>query len=160
LQPFPQGDFETESPEQIPIATGVSATSTNATLEAVGRLDMPALWFGPNVDAGADVTARAIRGYRRRHALRNVRFFDNLPPEDFIRVLDKAACIVGNSSVAIREASWMGVPAVNVGRLAGVTVIGEDGGLIVILMSTVPRSSSSSQIWSLPPPPGVVPLCA
>lgn len=42
-------------------------------------------------------------------------FFKNLPPEEFIRVVDASQCIVGNSSVAIRECSYLGVPAVNIG---------------------------------------------
>jgi len=36
-------------------------------------------------------------------------------PEDFLRVLLGSAAIVGNSSVAIRECSFLGVPAVNIG---------------------------------------------
>ena len=36
-------------------------------------------------------------------------------PEDFLRLLCGATAIVGNSSVAIRECSFLGVPAVNVG---------------------------------------------
>jgi UDP-N-acetylglucosamine 2-epimerase len=36
-------------------------------------------------------------------------------PEDFLRLLVHATAIVGNSSVAIRECSFLGVPAVNVG---------------------------------------------
>jgi UDP-N-acetylglucosamine 2-epimerase len=49
-----------------------------------------------------------------------IHFFRNMPPEDFLRVLAHAACIVGNSSAAIREGSFLGVPAVNIGtRQAG-----------------------------------------
>jgi UDP-N-acetylglucosamine 2-epimerase len=47
--------------------------------------------------------------------LPHVHLFKNLPPEDFIRVLHGGRCIVGNSSVAIRECSYMGIPAVNIG---------------------------------------------
>ena len=43
-----------------------------------------------------------------------------MPPEDFLRLLDDAARLVGNSSVAIRECSFLGVPAVDIGdRQAG-----------------------------------------
>ena len=53
-----------------------------------------------------------------------------------------------------------GVPAVRVGRVAGETVIADVGALIVMSIRTVPRSLSSSQMVSLPPPTGVLPLCA
>ena len=90
------------------------------TLLAVDELGLPTLWFWPNVDAGSDGTSRGIRAYREKHAIPNIHFFKNLPPEEFIRLLAGAYCIVGNSSVAIRECSWLGVPAVNVGsRQAG-----------------------------------------
>jgi UDP-N-acetylglucosamine 2-epimerase len=39
-----------------------------------------------------------------------------LSPEDFLRLLIGAKCIVGNSSVSIREATFLGVPAVNIGN--------------------------------------------
>jgi UDP-N-acetylglucosamine 2-epimerase len=38
-----------------------------------------------------------------------------MPPEQFIRVIYNSRCIVGNSSVAIRECSYLGIPAVNIG---------------------------------------------
>ena len=34
---------------------------------------------------------------------------------DFLRTLMGSGCIVGNSSVGIRECSFLGVPAVNIG---------------------------------------------
>lgn len=90
------------------------------TLEAVRDLDVPVLWFWPNVDAGSDGISKAIRMFRENARPRHVHFFKNMPPEDFLRLLHCAGCIVGNSSVAIREASFLGVPAVNIGnRQAG-----------------------------------------
>ena len=69
----------------------------------------------PNVDAGSDGTSKGIRAFRESHPLPNIHFFKNLPPEDFIRVLFHSRCIAGNSSVAIRECSYLGVSAVNIG---------------------------------------------
>lgn len=85
------------------------------TLHAVIDTGMPTLWFWPNVDAGSAMTARGLRIGREELAPRNIHFFKNLPPEEFIRVVDRSACIVGNSSVAIRECAFLGVPAVNIG---------------------------------------------
>ena len=36
-------------------------------------------------------------------------------PEDFLRLLYNSKGIIGNSSVAIRECSFLGVPAINIG---------------------------------------------
>lgn len=85
------------------------------TLHAIASLDLPTLWFWPNVDAGSDGISKGIRAFREAHPLPHVHFFKNLPPEDFIRMLNKSICIVGNSSVAIRECAFLGVPAVNIG---------------------------------------------
>jgi UDP-hydrolysing UDP-N-acetyl-D-glucosamine 2-epimerase len=85
------------------------------TLHAVAESGIPALWFWPNVDAGSDDTSGGIRTFRETHALPNVHFFKNMPPEDFLRLLYASRCIVGNSSVAIRECAYLGVPAVNIG---------------------------------------------
>ncbi len=89
---------------------------TEETLKAIIELDMPALWFWPNVDAGSDATSKAMRVYRERKLLPKVHFFRNVPPEDFNRILINSSGIVGNSSVAIRECSFLGVPAVNIGN--------------------------------------------
>ena len=45
----------------------------------------------------------------------NFHLFRNMFPEDFLRLLCGSTAIVGNSSVAIRECSFLGVPAVNIG---------------------------------------------
>jgi UDP-hydrolysing UDP-N-acetyl-D-glucosamine 2-epimerase len=85
------------------------------TLYAVKDLGMPVLWFWPNVDAGSDGTSKGIRVFREREKPANFHLFRNMFPEDFLRLLLHATAIVGNSSVAIRECSYLGVPAVNVG---------------------------------------------
>ena len=78
-------------------------------------MGLPILWFWPNVDAGSDGTSKGIRVFRERENPRSLHLFRNMFPEDFLRLLCGATAIVGNSSVAIRECSFLGVPAVNVG---------------------------------------------
>ena len=85
------------------------------TLYAVRDFGLPVLWFWPNVDAGSDGTSKGIRVFREKEAPANFHLFRNMFPEDFLRLLCGATAIVGNSSVAIRECSYLGVPAVNIG---------------------------------------------
>lgn len=90
------------------------------TLFAIQELDVPTLWFWPNVDAGSDGTSKGIRSFRELEKPMNIHFFKNMDPGDFLRLLYASKGIVGNSSVAIRECSFLGVPAVNIGdRQAG-----------------------------------------
>lgn len=85
------------------------------TLHAVRDAGFPTLWFWPNVDAGSDRTSSGIRSFRERYPLKKLHFYKNLPPEQFLHVLIGSNGIVGNSSAAIRECSYLGVPAVNIG---------------------------------------------
>ena len=89
------------------------------TLHAVKDLDVPTLWFWPNVDAGSDGTSAAIRGFRENHNPANIRFFKNMVPTDFLRLIYNAGCLIGNSSVGIRESAFLGVPVVNAGSRQG-----------------------------------------
>lgn len=86
-----------------------------ATLQAVYELNKPTLWFWPNVDAGADGTSTGIRAFRETHLLPNVHFFKNMEGKDFLHLLNHADCLIGNSSVGIRECAYLGVPVVNIG---------------------------------------------
>lgn len=90
------------------------------TLWAARALGLPTFWFWPNVDAGSDGTSKGIRVFRETQDASNLHFFKNMWPEDFLRLLYNARCIIGNSSVALREGAFLGVPAVNIGsRQAG-----------------------------------------
>jgi UDP-hydrolysing UDP-N-acetyl-D-glucosamine 2-epimerase len=101
------------------------------TLYAIKELGLPTLWFWPNADAGSDGTSKGIRMFREAEHPTNIHLFRNMAPEDFLRVLVHSKGIVGNSSVAIRECSYLGVPAVNIGsrqqgRERGANVIDVD----------------------------------
>jgi UDP-hydrolysing UDP-N-acetyl-D-glucosamine 2-epimerase len=107
---------------QHPVTTEYDAArmQVTETLQAVHEHGMPALWFWPNVDAGSDGTSGGIRAFREQHRPANIRFFKNMAPADFLKILYNSRCLIGNSSVGIRECSFLGVPVVNIGsRQAG-----------------------------------------
>jgi UDP-hydrolysing UDP-N-acetyl-D-glucosamine 2-epimerase len=85
------------------------------TLYAMNRVNLPVLWFWPNVDAGGDYVSKGIRAFRENEKPLHMHFLKNMEPRDFMTLLYHSKAIVGNSSVAIRECSFLGVPAVNVG---------------------------------------------
>lgn len=89
------------------------------TLHAVRDLGLPTLWFWPNVDAGSDGTSNALRAFREKEAPKHIHFFKNVAPLDFLRLIYNARCLAGNSSVGIRESSFLGVPVVNIGSRQG-----------------------------------------
>jgi UDP-hydrolysing UDP-N-acetyl-D-glucosamine 2-epimerase len=85
------------------------------TLKAVHELDLPTFLFWPTVAAGSEGTSRAIRVFREFHPDAHIRYFKNMAPLDVLRLLVNSLCLVGNSSVGIRECSDLGVPVVNIG---------------------------------------------
>jgi UDP-hydrolysing UDP-N-acetyl-D-glucosamine 2-epimerase len=102
---------------QHPVTTeyNESRQHTEETVEAVNATGYPTLWFWPNVDAGSDGTSKAIRIARENHQLQQAHFYKNMNPLDFLSILINSRGIIGNSSVAIRECSYLGVPAINIG---------------------------------------------
>lgn len=102
---------------QHPVTTEhlLAREQTLQTLRAVNGIDLPVLWFWPNVDAGSDATSGAIRAFRENVRPARMHFFKNMEPNDFLRLLCGASCLVGNSSVGVRECSYLGVPVVNIG---------------------------------------------
>jgi UDP-hydrolysing UDP-N-acetyl-D-glucosamine 2-epimerase len=107
---------------QHPVTTeyGKGEAQISETLAALKQLDMPTVMLWPNVDAGSDDIARGMRKFREHERHERIRFYKNFPVETFIRLMMRCAVMVGNSSAAIREGSFLGTPAVNVGtRQAG-----------------------------------------
>ncbi|MBN4059455.1 UDP-N-acetylglucosamine 2-epimerase, partial [Dehalococcoides mccartyi] len=79
-------------------------------------------------------------------------FLRGVGPEDFVLLIRGCAVLVGNSSAGIREASYLGVPAVNIGdrqlgRLRGPNVIDTDYRADQI------SSAIKAQIGTAPPEP-------
>lgn len=105
---------------QHPVTTeyGDGLAQINATLSAVdpiGRAGMQVVWLWPNVDAGSDDVAKGLRVYRERHNPDYLGLVRNFAVEDYARLLNSAACIVGNSSSGLREGAFLGTPCVNIG---------------------------------------------
>ena len=103
---------------QHPVTTEYQQAKAHITetLKAVKKLDMPAFWFWPNVDAGSDGTSNGIRAFRELEKPKNIHFFKNMQPKDFLRLLKNSKALIGNSSVGLRECAYLGVPVVNIGN--------------------------------------------
>ncbi|MBI3457031.1 MAG: UDP-N-acetylglucosamine 2-epimerase (hydrolyzing), partial [Candidatus Rokubacteria bacterium] len=108
------GEFNLEQPflmvSQHPVTTEYSEgeRQITETLLAVERVGLPAIVFWPNADAGAEDIARGIRKFREHHDDSRMHFFKNLPTEAYIQLMLRTACLVGNSSSAIREGAFIG----------------------------------------------------
>lgn len=85
------------------------------TLEAVSDVGVQALWFWPNPDAGTDEISGGIRRFREKTPTPHIRFVIDLEPWDFITLLRHSSCLIGNSSSGLKEASFFGIPVVNIG---------------------------------------------
>jgi UDP-hydrolysing UDP-N-acetyl-D-glucosamine 2-epimerase len=98
------------------LSHGEARLQISETLEAVAASDIQTVWLWPNVDSGSDQISKRLREFREANQTKRIRFYRNFSAEDYINVLRHSACIVGNSSSGIREANFLGVPAVNVGE--------------------------------------------
>jgi UDP-hydrolysing UDP-N-acetyl-D-glucosamine 2-epimerase len=102
---------------QHPVTTeyGDGIIQINETLKAVEAIGMQTAWLWPNVDAGSDDIAKGLRKYREKKNPDFIHIYRNFSVEDYARLINNCACIVGNSSSALREGAFLGVPAVNIG---------------------------------------------
>jgi UDP-hydrolysing UDP-N-acetyl-D-glucosamine 2-epimerase len=105
---------------QHPVTTeyGSGLAQINATIEAVdriGRKGMQVIWLWPNADAGSDDVSKGLRVFRERHSPNYLALIRNFDVEDYARILNSAACIVGNTSSGLREGAFLGTPCVNIG---------------------------------------------
>ena len=87
-----------------------------ALLAALGVVQCPTIVLWPNIDAGSDHVSKAIRVLRDRLEPTWLRTLTNLEPEQYLKVLARTACAIGNSSSFVRDASFFGTPVVLVGR--------------------------------------------
>ena len=115
---------------QHPLTTDKENSFKNTTtlLNIINKFNIPTIWFWPNVDSGSEGVSKAIRVFREKNNDLPIKFLKNMEPKDFLKLLINSTCLIGNSSVGIRECSFLGVPVVNIGerqnsRLRGQNVI-------------------------------------
>ena len=85
-------------------------------LSTIKKINLPTVWMWPNVDAGTDIISKEIRKFRESNKVSKIKFYKNFSPEEFLYIIDHCSCFIGNSSSAIREGSFLGIPCVNIGR--------------------------------------------
>jgi len=115
MKPFEAKDYYIVIQHPVTTEDSQSLHQITETLHAIKQIGKPTYWIWPNVDAGSDGTSKGIRLFREKEKPENIWFFKNIPSNDFLKMLYNCNATIGNSSVAIRECSYMGVPAVNIG---------------------------------------------
>ncbi len=115
------GVFDLNQPflllSQHPVTTeyGEGERQITESLMAIHKLGIPTIALWPNADAGSEDVARGIRKFREHYDDSKIHFFKNLPTDAYIALMRRTACLIGNSSSAIREGAFIGTPAVNIG---------------------------------------------
>ena len=66
----------------------------------------------PNNDLGSNLIIKSLSKLRKN---KNFKVFPSLRFEYFLTLLSHSKYIIGNSSAAIREAPFYGIPSINVG---------------------------------------------
>lgn len=107
---------------QHPVTTeyGSSSHQIHETFTAVSDIlisnpNLQVIWLWPNIDAGSDSISKYLRQSRENGLAPRTHFYRNFSAEDYARVLKNCSVIVGNSSSGLREASFLGIPCVNIG---------------------------------------------
>lgn len=83
------------------------------TLEAVQELGIKAVLSYPNSDAGSQQIIRAIREFEGLDCLHIAK---NIPRLEFVNLMRRASCLIGNSSAGILEAPLLKLPVINIGN--------------------------------------------
>jgi len=94
---------------------GIERRQMRELLTALDMIREQTILLWPNIDAGADRISKEIRVFRDHVAPKWLRTLTNCPPEDYLQILARAACAVGNSSSFVRDAGYFGTPVVLVG---------------------------------------------
>ncbi len=92
-----------------------SRHDVNILLKAIKKLNCQVIWFWPNPDAGTSSLAEGIRSFRELDDVENIHFLKHLDDMKFLKLIGNSKCLIGNSSVGIRECAYLGVPVVNIG---------------------------------------------
>lgn len=83
------------------------------TLKVVSELKIKTIISYPNSDAGGQQIIKAIEEYKHFPFIYTAKF---LPRLEFVNIMRKAGCMLGNSSAGILEAPLLKLPVINVGN--------------------------------------------
>lgn len=102
---------------QHPVTTeyGSGFQQIQETLAALKALGMQVVMFWPNVDAGSQDIVVGIRRFLLHERMERLFLYRHFSNEVFVRLMQHAVCMVGNSSAGIRETCYLGTPVVNIG---------------------------------------------
>ena len=97
-----------------PVTTELSQLSsqTNIYFNALRNSDKKIILIYPNNDPGSKIILNQILKFKKN---KNIKIIKSMRFEYFLRLLKECKLIIGNSSSAIREAPFYGVPTINVG---------------------------------------------
>jgi GDP/UDP-N,N'-diacetylbacillosamine 2-epimerase (hydrolysing) len=84
-----------------------------ASLEAIKEFGVKTILSYPNSDAGGQQMIRAIHEY---DSLPYLYVAKNIPRLEFVNLMRRASCLLGNSSAGILEAPLLKLPVINVGN--------------------------------------------
>ena len=102
---------------QHPVTTEFdqSFEQISITLKALYKIDIQSIMLWPNIDAGSNGTSKGIRVFRENYPDNKIYFSTGIEPLDFLKIIYNSCCLIGNSSVGIRESAFLGIPVVNIG---------------------------------------------
>ena len=102
---------------QHPTTTDIENAQSNIekTLNVIKKLDYPTFIFLPNSDVSTQIIHQNLQKFLKDNPLLKIHFFYNMEPMDFIKFIYFSECLIGNSSVGIRECSYLGIPVINIG---------------------------------------------
>ncbi len=131
-----------------PVTTELSENETHIKkiLNVIKDLKYKKIILWPNSDAGSEIISKVVRQYREKKLLDNTRFIKNVSIKTYVNLLNRCKCLVGNSSSAIREGAFIGVPSVNIGtrqknRLRGKNIIDSGYGYKELMKKIILQSS-------------------
>jgi len=83
------------------------------TLDVIKKLKKNTIAIAPNSDPGSSSIFNELHNYAKKFDF--IHFYENIPRCDFLGFLKYGGVLVGNSSSGMIEASYFGIPVVNIG---------------------------------------------
>lgn len=86
--------------------------SVITALEGIHNIDI--IILGSNSDAGGEVFRKSIKEFSNLN--KHVKYFESLPPNEYLFLLSEVHVMIGNSSSGVIEAPFFNLPFLNIGK--------------------------------------------